>query len=106
MAALGMPPGQYSLGEHEVTSDGRAARLPDGRLAGSILSLDEAVRNLISFTGCKLEEAVATVTTTPARLLNVTAAIAPGLPADLVMLTSELEVAATFARGTMLTGPR
>src|SRR6185503_2784950 len=52
MAALGMPPGRYQLGDWEVYSDGAAVRLANGRLAGSVLSLDQAVRNLIAFTGC------------------------------------------------------
>ena len=52
MSALGMGPGVYRLGDSNVTVDGISARLPDGRLAGSLLSLDQAVRNLVEFTGC------------------------------------------------------
>lgn len=104
MAALGMPPGQFMLGDHRVISDGKSARLPDGRLAGSVLSLDEAVRNLIAFTGCNLEEAIATVTSTPARLLNMGASIEPGQPANLVLLNSSLEVVATIVQGEVCYG--
>ena len=75
MAALGMPPGRYRLGDWDVEVDGTAARLADGRLAGSLLSMDTAVRNLIAYTGCSLEAALATATTTPAALLGL-----PGRP--------------------------
>src|SRR5262249_54448047 len=51
MAALGMPPGAYRLGTGEVTVDGVSARLADGRLAGSLLSMDQALRNLVAYTG-------------------------------------------------------
>ncbi len=71
MAALGMGPGRHLLGDFEVIVDGTSARLSDGTLAGSILSLDEGVRNLVRETGCGLEDALATVTTTPARLLGM-----------------------------------
>ena len=67
MAALGMGPGTHLLGDYEVFVDDTSCRLANGTLAGSILSLDEALRNLIRFGGCSLEEALPTVTTTPAR---------------------------------------
>jgi N-acetylglucosamine-6-phosphate deacetylase len=105
MAALGMPPGRYALGDYEVVVDGASARLADGRLAGSLLSLDAAVRNLIEFTGCSLGEALSTVTAVPARLLGVSherGQIAPGCLADLVLLNADLSVAATIVRGQMM----
>ena len=89
MAALGMPPGKYLLNEFEVTVTEVDCRLADGTLAGAILSIDEALRNLIKFTGCTLSEALATITTTPARLLGIDhqrGRIAPGFIADLVLL--------------------
>ena len=54
-----------------MTLDETGVRLADGTLAGSALGLDEALRNLVAFSGCTLHEAVATVTTTPARLLGL-----------------------------------
>jgi N-acetylglucosamine-6-phosphate deacetylase len=104
MAALGMPPGRYVLNDFEVFVTATEARLADGTLAGSILPLDEALRNLINFTGCSLGEALATVTTTPAALLglsNQRGRIAPGLIADLVLLSPALEVVATITAGQM-----
>jgi len=104
MAALGMPPGRYRLGDLDVIVDETSARLSDGRLAGSLLSLDTALRNLITFTGCSVTDAMATVTTTPARLLNLAdrGQLAPGYRADLVLLTPDLQVAKTMVAGEII----
>jgi N-acetylglucosamine-6-phosphate deacetylase len=105
MAALGMGPGRHKLGEYEVVVDETSARLSDGTLAGSILSLDEGLRNLRARTNCALEDALATVTTTPARLLGLgreRGRIEPGYVADMVLLSRDLEVKATIARGEVV----
>lgn len=105
MAALDMAPGVYRLGDFEVTVDETSARLADGTLAGSILSLDQALRNLIAFTGCTLRDALATVTTTPAKALDLAGergSIAPGYVADLVLLSSDLRVQATVVQGDVI----
>ncbi len=104
MTALGMKPGRYVLGDYEAIVDETSARLSDGRLAGSILSLDQAVRNLISYTGCSLAEAAATVTSVPAHVLGLTdrGQIALGCVADLVLLDSALNVVKTIARGKLV----
>lgn len=102
MAALGMPPGEYVLGDYDVAVDEVSARLPDGTLAGCIMSLDDILRNLTAFTGCTLGEALATVSTTPARLLGLDdhkGRIAPGYDADLVLLTPDMRVVETFVNG-------
>lgn len=102
MAALGMAPGVHRLGDFEVTVDETSARLADGTLAGSILSPDQALRNLIAFTGCTLRDALATVTTTPAKALGLDherGRIAPGYVADLALLTPDLRVQATMVAG-------
>ena len=102
MAALGMPPGKYVLNDLEVTVSQTASRLAGGTLAGSILPLDQALRNLIAYTGCSLPEALATVTTTPARLLGIDherGRIALGQIADLLLLTPDLQVHTTIAAG-------
>ncbi|MCX7707388.1 MAG: N-acetylglucosamine-6-phosphate deacetylase [Anaerolineae bacterium] len=105
MAALGMPPGLHPLGDFEVTVDEVSARLADGTLAGSILALDQALRNLITYGGCTLSQALATVTATPARALGLErerGRIAPGFVADLVLLTSDLHVCATIVSGEVV----
>lgn len=105
MAALGMPPGRQLLGDFEVLVDEVSARLPDGTLAGSILSLDQALRNLLAFTGCSLAEALPTITSTPARALGMAGergSLAVGYRADLVLLDRELQVAATLVGGKVV----
>jgi len=71
MAAMGMTPGAYRLASREVIVDATSARLVNGTLAGSILTMDAAVRNMMAFTGCSLAEAVTMASTTPARLLGL-----------------------------------
>lgn len=105
MAALGMPPGQYLLGDYQVTVENDRATLPDGTLAGSVLSLDKGLRNLLNLTGCSLAEVLRTVTTTPATLLglaNRKGQIAPGFDADLVLLTPEFHVVGTLVAGKLI----
>lgn len=108
MAALGSGPGTFTLGDQTVTVHDDRATLPDGTLAGSVLPLDAAVRNLRRMTGCSLSAAVQTVTTTAANLLNLPqkGVIAPGKDADLVLLTPDLEVTATFVAGKMIYNSR
>ncbi len=105
MAALGMPAGEYDLGDFTVTVDATTCRLPDGTLAGSILSLDTAVRNMIAFTNCTLAEALSTVTTIPAQLLGLEqqkGIIAPDFDADLVLLDEQLNVQTTIVHGKVV----
>ena len=71
IAALGVAPGRHSLAGREVIVDETSCRLPDGTLAGSLLGLDAAVRNLAEFAGCSIEEARLAATTVPARLLGL-----------------------------------
>jgi N-acetylglucosamine-6-phosphate deacetylase len=106
MAALGMPPGDYTLGDRHVTTDGKAVYLAgpgaERRLAGSVLSMDQAVRNLVQFTGCTPAEAVPAVTSVPASLLGLSSShgrVAPGCRADFTLLDDELRVVATVIAG-------
>ena len=105
MAALGMPPGQYILNDQEVTVSEFDCRLADGTLAGAYLSIDQALRNLIRFTGCTLDEGLATITTNPARLLGIDherGRIAPRFIADMVLLSADYQVIATIANGRIV----
>lgn len=104
MAALGMPPGKYRLAGFDVIVDETSARLADGTLAGSILSLDQSLRNLMRFTGCTLGEALPSLCRTPARLLNLPAQhdLQPGSSADLTVLTPDGQVMLTMVGGEIL----
>ncbi len=104
MAAMGMAPGVYRLADRDVIVDAASARLANGTLAGSILTMDAAVRNMIAFTGCSLADAVAMASATPARLLGLArkGRIAVGCDADLVVLDEQLRVAQTWVRGELV----
>ena len=105
VAALGMLAGTHVLGDFDVTVDATSVRLKDGTLAGSILSLDQALRNLIKFSGCTLAEALPTVTTTPAKALGLEGErgrIEQGTIADMVLLTPDLHVYSTIAEGQVV----
>ncbi len=104
MAALGVPPGVHLLGDFDVYVDEISCRLADGTLAGSILGMDAALRNLLAWTDCSLSEALATITTTPADLLGLgheRGRVAPGYLADLVLLTPDLHVQTTLIEGAV-----
>ena len=101
VAALGAHDEPVSLGSVGVTVGSDGIRNADGVLAGSNLSLDAAVRNLVAFTGCTVAEAVATVTSTPARLLRLAdrGRLVPGARADVTVLDGDLHVVATIVGG-------
>jgi N-acetylglucosamine-6-phosphate deacetylase len=88
----------------DVTVGADGVRLADGTLAGANLSLDEAVRNLVAWTGCSITDAMATVTSTPARVLGLDdrGMLDVGRRADAVVLTPELDVVATITGGELV----
>ncbi|MEH7356083.1 N-acetylglucosamine-6-phosphate deacetylase [Neobacillus drentensis] len=104
MRAKCLKNGLYDLGGQEVTvKDGKAV-LADGTLAGSILKLGHAVKNILTYTGCSLEEAVEMASVNPAKQLNVfdrKGSISVGKDADIVILDENMEVFMTFCRGTL-----
>jgi N-acetylglucosamine-6-phosphate deacetylase len=101
MAGAGMPPGVYRLDGQDVVVDSTAARLRDGTLAGSVLTLDQAVRNVADWTGSGAAEACRMASEVPARLLGLRTKgrLAAGFDADLVLLDGSLRVQATFREG-------
>ena len=102
-APLGAPFGTFHLGTFDVVYDETGVRTVDGVLAGSALELDQAVRNLVEFTGCSLVEALATVTTTPADLLGIDdrGRVAVGNHADLTILDRNGRLLATIIAGRL-----
>ena len=101
VAALGMPAGRVPLGALEAFATDNGVRLADGTLAGSDLSLDRAVRNLMAFAGVALSTAVAAVTASPAALLGLDdrGTISPGAVGDRVVLDPAGHVVATVIGG-------
>ena len=91
------------LGDVTVLIDETGVRTPDGVLAGSNLTLDRAVRNLVGFTGCTPAEAISTVSRNPASVLGIEdrGRIAVGARADIVVLDQALRVVATFVGGEL-----
>jgi N-acetylglucosamine-6-phosphate deacetylase len=101
ISATGMPDGTYTLGGLEVeVHDGRCEI--DGRLAGSVLTLDRAVRNVVEFTDASLQHAVQMATLNPARALRIAerkGTLTAGADADIVVLTPAGEVMQTIVGG-------
>jgi N-acetylglucosamine-6-phosphate deacetylase len=105
--AAGMPEGKYKLYDHEfsVTPSG-AARLGDGTLAGSTLTMQRAVQNMVELAGLPIEMVIPLASEVPARILGIAdrkGRIAAGYDADLVVLTPKFEVSRVFTRGRELT---
>jgi N-acetylglucosamine-6-phosphate deacetylase len=104
-AATGMPDGRYHLGSFEVeVRDGKCTM--DGRLAGSVLTMDRAVRNLTRFAEWNLSDAVAAASRNPARVAHIEnkGVLAVGADADFVVLNREGEVLRTFVGGFECSG--
>jgi N-acetylglucosamine-6-phosphate deacetylase len=104
ISATGTPDGKYRLGMFEVKVSGGVARDAEGKLAGSTLTLDRALRNIVSL-GVPLISGVQMITANPARQIGLGArkgVLAPGADADLVFLDDKLEVSGVMTRGVGL----
>jgi N-acetylglucosamine-6-phosphate deacetylase len=102
ISATGMPDGRYTLGGFEVEVKGNRCVSAEGKLAGSVLTLDQAVRNVMEFAGCDLHHAVCLVTRNPARtaaLGSHRGTLAPGGSADVVVLSRAGEVLHHLVKG-------
>jgi N-acetylglucosamine-6-phosphate deacetylase len=98
--AAGLPEGTYHLGDRTVTVAEGAARIAGGTLAGSVSTMDEAVRNLVSL-GVEVRGALDAAARVPARLVgrNDLGDLRPGASADLVVLDDSLSVIRTLVEG-------
>ncbi len=101
VGAMGRAPGRHRLGGDELHADKNAVRNREGTLAGSLLTMDRAVRNLIEFTGCTLGQALQAATTNPAGVIGQTSRgrLRTGARADIVLLDEKLEVQITLCGG-------
>lgn len=102
MAAMGWEEGSFVLGDKDVeVSQGRATLAGTETLAGSVLQMDCAVRNLKAFTGCSAVEALEAASLRPAELLGLSQKghLNPGADADFVVLDSLLHVRETYIKG-------
>jgi N-acetylglucosamine-6-phosphate deacetylase len=104
MSAAGMPDGEYLLGNFTVqVAEGRA--MISDVLAGSTLTLDRGLANMVAFTGAPLDEALRTVTTNPAAMTGFAGqagSLAPGQAANLVAVDGKGALVATILRGEQI----
>ena len=100
-AAAGMPDGDYRLGEHVVRKCLGGVRLPDGTLAGSALTMDQALRNLVQALGLDVCEAARRVATLAADYLGLPdrGRLAAGAWADVVVMDAALALQHVFVEG-------
>jgi N-acetylglucosamine-6-phosphate deacetylase len=103
MRAKGLPPGTYDLGGQNVEVDHQAARLSNGTLAGSVLTMEQAAKNIRSVTDCSMSELVAMTSANAARQLRLSnkGRIEVGCDADLVIVNKDLDIFKTFCRGNL-----
>ncbi len=102
IAAAGVGDGEYHLATRTVYREGGVPRLATGAIAGSVLTMNEAFRNILAFTGCTVAEAARMSSTTPARLAGVgrhKGRLTPGYDADVTVLAPDLSVEAVWRGG-------
>jgi N-acetylglucosamine-6-phosphate deacetylase len=107
IAAAGMDDGEYRLATRTVYMDGGVPRLASGTIAGSVLTMNEAFRNILAFTGCTMPEAARMASTTPARLIGEgrrKGRLVPGYDADATVLAPDLSVEAVWRGGERVYG--
>lgn len=105
MRAKGMPDGKSELGGQEVFVNNGEARLADGTLAGSVLKMKVAVKNLVEKAGVPFTDAIDFATYNPAKnigVLNERGTIEVGKRADLTVLNSDFEVLYTLVNGKIV----
>ena len=98
----GMPDGEYPIDDRVIHVQHGTARLPDGTLAGSVLTMDQALRNILKATGLSLREAWRMTSLNAAQAIGIAAAtgsLEVGKAADLVLLNHDLDVIMTMTEG-------
>ncbi|MGV3722011.1 MAG: N-acetylglucosamine-6-phosphate deacetylase [Actinomycetota bacterium] len=101
-SATGLPEGTHTLGPHRVTVKGALCTLENGTIAGSIITMNVAVRNAIRFAGVSLVEAVRMSSLIPAQVAGCAdrkGSLEAGKDADVTLLDAEFACRATWSRG-------
>ncbi|MGY3766421.1 N-acetylglucosamine-6-phosphate deacetylase [Vagococcus vulneris] len=102
MMAGGMPDGNYMLGEFPVVVENNTARLKEGNLAGSILKLKEAIKNVVDWEIATPEQAVMMASLVPAiscKIDDKCGSLTEGYPADFIVLSKKMNLKATYLDG-------
>ena len=103
--ATGMPDGSYALGDQQVQVKDGIARTEVGGLAGSTLTMDRALQNMMKYAGLSLQQALPMATRVPAEALGLNqqkGQIAPGFDADIVVLDESCQVRLTMVAGQVV----
>ena len=102
MRACGLADGSYKLYDHDVVVEDGAARLADGTLAGSVLTMSRAVQNMVELAGLPIDTVIPLATEVPARIAGVAnrkGKLEKDYDADLVVLSERFDVLRVMARG-------
>ena len=102
--AGGLPDGEYTLGGQPIFVNGIECRLQNGTIAGSVLKLNDAARNLHCLGGVPLKDAIHAASLSAARTISmdrVKGSIEDGKDADFIFIDDECRVYSTFVRGTL-----
>jgi len=105
MRAAGLKDGTYDLGGQEVIVAKGQARLKDGTLASSVLTMDKAVKNMVNKVGIQLPKAIQMASFNPARSIGIDdkkGSLEPGKDADIVILNKNLETELTIVAGKIV----
>jgi N-acetylglucosamine-6-phosphate deacetylase len=103
--AAGLEDGEYYLWDRPITVRNSEARLNNGVLSGSTLTMEDAVKNMVNRFGIPLEDTIIMASDTPARIVGVSSrkgGISPGRDADIVFLDDSLNVRLTMVKGRVV----
>ena len=103
--AAGMPDGEYALGKQRIIVKDGVSRLESGDFAGSTLTMDSAVRNMMKLVGTLLQTAVKMATINPAVVINVDenkGSLEPDKDADILIIDDEINVHMTIVKGKIV----
>lgn len=104
MCACHMPPGKYTLGGQDVFVDSTSARLENGDLAGSILKMNIAIKNVIEFTNYTMAEVIKMATENPTCMLGLEGygSIKKGYKADFTVFDDQIDIISTWIDGQVV----